>query len=199
MALIEPHLDKIGLLLWTKPNLEPCTEEHYSWIEKNRKNVYAIKFHPYHSKLAFNDDKMRDYFELAEHFKLPIVTHTANDIYSDPVHVYEISKQYQNLNIVMVHMGLGTDHKAAVNLIRKRDNLYGDSTWVNREALIKAFENLGSEKLLFGTDNTIDGLETLENKNFAGYCLRGLENDIGSYAYEKFIGKNAKTLFNITL
>lgn len=179
MALIEPHLDKIGLLLWTKPNLEPCTEEYYSWIEKNRKNVYAIKFHPYHSKLAFNDDKMRDYFELAEHFKLPIVTHTANDIYSDPVHVYEISKQYQNLNFVMVHMGLGTDHKAAVNLIRKRDNLYGDSTWVNRE--------------------TLDGVETLENKNFAGYCLRGLENDIGSYTYEKFIGKNAKTLFNITL
>ena len=61
----------------------------------------------------------------------------------------------------MVHLGLGTDHELAIKLISKLPNLYGDTTWVNAKDTLKAIKVCGVDKIMFGSDNPIDGLETL--------------------------------------
>ena len=101
-------------------------------------------------------------------------------------------------------MDLDTDNLKAIELISRLPNLYGDTTWVSTKSAIKAIEVCGSEKILFGTDNTIDGKDHLF-VNRAGQ--RALSQDyfhvlpekISRVDYENIMYKNAEKLFKIKL
>jgi predicted TIM-barrel fold metal-dependent hydrolase len=82
----------LGALIWCKPHNELINEDFESLIENNNDIIYGLKFHPFHSQLAFNDELMEPYFKLARKHNLPIVTHTANSYESSPKLVYEISR-----------------------------------------------------------------------------------------------------------
>ena len=75
--IVKKHPDKLGALLWAKPNLESCDDDFEDLIRENREFVYGLKFHPYHSNLPFNDPKYEPYFLLAKKYDLTVVTHTA--------------------------------------------------------------------------------------------------------------------------
>ncbi len=77
------------------------------------------------------------------------------------VHLYNAAKRHPSIDFVMVHMDLGTDNKAALDLLGTLPNLYGDTTWVPVSTTVEAIRRYGSKKMLFGTDNPIDGPDTL--------------------------------------
>ncbi|EIX5997604.1 amidohydrolase family protein, partial [Escherichia coli] len=114
--------------------------------------IYGIKVHPYHSKMAFNSDKVQEYIRLAQKYDLPVVSHTSNDYESSPQLVYEMALKYPNVNFVMCHMGLATDNQEAIELIAKLPNLYGDTAWVRADMVYQSIKICGSDKILFGTD-----------------------------------------------
>lgn len=60
----------------------------------------------------------------------------------------------------MVHMGLGTDNKEAIDLLEKVDNLYGDTTWVPMDTTLEVIRRYGEERMVWGTDSPIDGVNT---------------------------------------
>ena len=196
LKFVKQHPNRLGALIWVKPLLEAVDASLEALIEENRAVIYGLKVHPYHSRVAFDDKRMIPYFELARKYQLPIVTHTANDQYSTPLHVYEVAKRYPDLNFVMVHLGLGTDHELAIKLISKLPNLYGDTTWVNAKDTLKAIKVCGVDKIMFGSDNPIDGLETLGKRIYQDYFY-DLKNSLSHTDYEKLMGLNAKQIFKI--
>lgn len=193
---------KIYGAFWCKPNHEIVTEEIDKMIADNRDVIVALKVHPTLSNLAFTDEKMIPYMELAQKYNLPVVVHTADDEVASPMQVYEMACRYPNLIFIMAHMGLGTDNKLAVDLMEKVPNLYADTTWVPVETTVEVIEKYGSERVMFGSDNPIDGLDTYfcnpagEPSLYRQY-FQALKDEISQEDYENLMEKTARKIFGI--
>ena len=196
------HPDKIRIMPWAKPANETPDEEFENLIKENLDIVCGIKIHPFHSKIAFDDERVQAYIQLAQKYHLPVCTHTADCEEAGVKKVYQMAKKYPDVDFVMVHMGLGTDNKEAVELIGLLPNLYGDTTWVSTETTKEVIRRYGSKKMMFGSDMPIDGLHTYgknpkgEPSLYQSY-FHGLEEEIGTEAFEDLMYKNALRIFNI--
>ncbi len=204
LTFVKKYPNILGAGVWVRPENESCNENLIKIIEENRKYIYYIKFHPYHSGLPFDSVSNYPYFEMAERFSLPVVTHTGGNDNASSQRVYNVAKKFPNVNFVMVHMDLGTNHEKAIELISKLPNLYGDTTWVDMESTLKFLQKNSSDKLLFGTDNPIDGKDTLAHNKKGERCIYQdyfykLNSLIPQNDYENIMYKNAIKLFNINI
>ena len=204
IAFAKANPTKIGVLPWVKPAYEQVTEKLEALIQENRQYVYGIKVHPFHSKIAFDSPQVEEFIKLAQKYQLPVITHTADCDEASSVRVYNMAKKYPDVNFVMAHMDLGTDNQTAIEMLGKLPNLYGDTTWVSLESTVQAIRLYGSKKILFGSDNPIDGVHTY-GKNPKGEpslyqrYFHELEDIIGKDAYEDLMYKNAMRVFKIKL
>lgn len=189
--------DRIGALLWVMPHTGGATREFERLIQENRDVVFGLKFHPYHNKMNFDSPATEEYLALARKFRLPVVTHTA-DGESSPARVAVMAQKYPDLSFLMVHMGLGSDNEESIELISRYPNLYGDTTWVRPENALKMMERCGIDKLMFGTDSPIDGIDTYANPIYQTY-LHDWESRIGKENYDKLVMKNAIRFFHLSV
>lgn len=194
--LIKENPHKLRALFWICPNTETFDDSVANFMLENSRYFVGFKLHPYHSDIAIDDPRCEGYLKFAQKYKMPFVVHTAADEKSDVHHVYLMAKKYPDINFVMVHMGLGTDNKQAIEYISELDNLYGDTTWVSLENVLLAIEKCGSEKILFGTDSPIDGVDTYEK--YLG-LLKGLKEKLPAKDYENVMYRNAIKLFKLPL
>lgn len=195
---------KIGVMPWIKPATETADARLEELIRTNRDIVVGMKVHPYYSKVAFDSPLLDPYIQLAEKYNLPVVSHTADSEESHAVKVYNMAKKYPKVNFVMAHMGLCTDNQEAIELLGKLPNLYGDTTWVPLESTLQIVERYGSKKIMFGSDNPIDGLHTYHHNPKGEPSLyqryfHELESLIGKEAYEDIMYRNAIRIFGIKI
>ena len=194
--------DKIGVGVWVKPYQEQITEAFEKMISQNLDVICAIKLHPFHSKTAPTDKKILPYLELAQKYHLPVVSHTGGCEEASPLQLYEAAKQYPSIPFVMVHMGLGSDNKEALDLLGKAPNLYGDTTWVPMNTTIEAIHHYGSKKMMFGSDAPIDGVDTYlcnpkgERSIYQDY-FHVLPQKIDQESYMDLMFRNAIRVFQL--
>jgi len=194
--------DKIGVLAWVKLFSEKPDEEFERLIKENRDIIFGLKFHPFHSMTSPDDEKAQPYYELAEKYNLPVVSHTGGCEQARSIHLYNAAKKHPNINFVMVHMDLGTDNKEALGLLGKLPNLYGDTTWVPLKTTLEAVKTCGSEKILFGSDSPIDGKDTYEYNKWGERSLyqeyfNEFKKLVSAEDYDNIMFKNAQRLFGI--
>ena len=154
------------------------------------------------TKLKERSCAEEEYIKTAETFNIPILVHTASSKESSCRSVYEMAVKYPKVNFIMGHMGLGTDNSEAVSLIKKQKNLYGDTAWVPVESTVRAIKECGADKIIFGTDNTIDGIDTLlKNKSGERSLYQQYFNDLkdilSKEEYDMLMYKNSIKLFNL--
>lgn len=194
--------DKIGVAAWAKPLTQGMTKKFEEMICDNRDIIYAMKLHPFHSNIAPTDRRVLPYIELAEKLNIPVVSHTGGCENANPEYLYEAAKLFPNVSFVMVHMGLGSDNKEALDLLGKADNLYGDTTWVPMNTTIAAIETYGSKRMLFGSDMPIDGVDTYlhnqwgERSLYQDYFYE-LPKLISEESYKDLMYRNARLIFQI--
>ena len=194
--------DKIGVAIWLKTASELPDEEFIRILRENRDVIYAFKLHPFHSRVAPDSPRMEPIYRLAAEYDLPIVSHTGGCEEARSIHLYNAAKAHPELSFVMVHMDLGTDNREAIELLGKLPNLYGDTTWVSVESTLEAVSRWGSEKILFGSDNPIDGKDTyLDNGRGERSLYQAYFNEFRSMVtpedYDNIMYKNAERLFHI--
>ncbi|HOC98148.1 MAG TPA: TatD family hydrolase [Bacilli bacterium] len=193
------HKDQIGVALWVKPLQEKPNQRLENLIKENRDYIFAMKFHPYHSKISFNSPEVREYVKLAEKYQLPIVTHTAAGFDCSPLRVLEVAKDFPNTNFIMVHLGLYTDYSEIREVFSHQlPNIYGDTTWVALKVAKEIIKTYGNHLLVFGTDNPIDGINTLKKEIYQDYLLKA-SKELAKEEYENLMYKNAINIFNIKL
>lgn len=194
--------DRIGVMPWMKLSSEFPDDTFVSLLRGNRSLVYGLKFHPFHSRVAPDDPAVEPIYRLAAAYDLPIVSHTGGCEEARSVHLYRAALAHPELRFVMVHMDLGTDNREALELLGKLPNLYGDTTWVPVSTTLEAVKRWGSEKILFGSDNPIDGRDTyLHNKTgdrslYQEY-FQELPRLISQEDYDNIMYKNAMRVFRI--
>lgn len=193
---------KIYAGFWCKPQYEKVDKELEEMIEKNLKYLVFLKVHPYHSDLAFDDDKMIPYLELAVKYNWPVVVHTGESYNDSPERVYNMAKKYPSLKFVLAHMGLGTDNSLAIEMMGKADNLYADTTWVPVETTVEVIKRYGSKRVMFGTDSPIDGVDTYDcngkgEPSLYRQYFKDIKDMISEEDYENLMWKTAKEVFHI--
>ncbi|SCY68548.1 amidohydrolase family protein [Ruminococcus sp. YE282] len=147
---------KIKVLFWIKPNQELYNSDIEKYILNNMKFIGGVKIHPRKSRLSFTVVNYKEYLDMCEKLRLNIVIHSENDEYCNPKLIYEVARIYTKINFIMVHMGLKTDHSDAIKIIKNTPNVYGDTTLVDVENVIRAVCICGSDKIIFGTDMPCD-------------------------------------------
>lgn len=202
LEVVKRNPDKLGALIWLKIASELPDEYMINTIKENREFIYGFKLHPFHSRTAPDDKKLEPVYKLAEQFKLPVVSHTGGCEEARSIHLYNAAKAHPEIDYVMVHMDLGTDNREALDLLGKLPNLYGDTTWVPVKTTVEAVKRCGSEKMLFGSDNTIDGKDTfLHNRTGDRSLYQEYFNELKSMItpsqYDDLMYKNAQRVFNI--
>lgn len=186
-----------GMLVWIKPRFENPIQEIDKFIEENREYIYGIKFHPTTSKLRIASKKLIPYFNVAEKYNLPILVHTAMDEYSSIIYLKKAAELHPNLIFVAAHMELFSDNKYTLNIMRNQKNIYVDTAWVDMKIvrLMKKYNLM--DRIMFGTDNPIDGLYTLENPTYIKYYRNYIK--LGYNDYQKLMYLNAMNVYKIPL
>lgn len=195
---------RIGVMPWMKLRSEQPDAEFLRLLDENRSLVYGIKLHPFHSRVAPDDPSVEPVYEIARQYRLPIVSHTGGCEEARSYHLYRAAVTHPDLSFVMVHMDLGTDNREAIALLGKADNLYGDTTWVPVRSTLQAVERFGSGKIVFGSDNPIDGRDTyLHNRTGDRSLYQEYFNELRAMLspeeYDNIMFRNAARLFHIDL
>ena len=202
LALTACAPDKLGVLPWMRIRNELPDLEFRRLIDENRPRIFGLKLHPFHARVAPDEERLEPVYRLAAEYQLPIVSHTGGCEEAMSHHLYHAAKRHPELDFVMVHMDLGTDNRQALELLGKLPNLYGDATWVPVSTTLEAIRRWGSEKMLFGTDNPIDGELTLlhnpagERSLYQQY-FHELKEQLSADDYDNLMYKNAERIFRL--
>lgn len=157
------HPNLLRCLIWIKPHFEKNIEELQSFYDKNKKFIKGLKIHPCLSKLRMTDKRIVPYIQFAERNNLPILVHTAKDEYSHIRYLETVAKKYPNVTFIAAHIQLCSDNKYGIEVIKRNPNIYGDTAWVSPKSMLLCKEKDILDKIIFGTDCPIDGLNTYPN------------------------------------
>lgn len=197
LKTVKKHKGRLGALAWINPHNEKATPEFERLILKNLDAIHGLKFHPWESQLRITSPKLKPYLRLARKCKLPILVHTAKDKYSDIRYLRKVALEYPDLNFIAAHLQLLGDRNEAIDAIKDVKNVYCDTAWVSLQEAQKALEALGKNRVLFGTDNPIDGERTLDNPLYEAYFENALKLPLSSY--RSLMAKNAIRVYKIKI
>lgn len=193
-TFVMTHPDRFRGLFWIRPRLEGFSPEIEGYLQENQQFFCGLKVHSSQSKLPFTPEYHRDYLTLCARLKLPIAVHTEIDGYANPAFVYETAKAFPDVNFIMVHMGMWTDHLESIGYVRELPNLYADTTFVDTESVMRAVKECGSAKILFGSDAPALGVDIYERYQ---EVLARFEEDLSSTDRENILFRNAERLFKL--
>ncbi len=187
----------MGMLIWCRLNEETDFSYLDTFINKNRKYIYGLKFHPALSKKVLTTENIKPFIELARKYDLPILVHTAIDEYSYIDSVKNLALYYKDINFIAAHLELLSDHLYAIKIIKETPNLYGDSAWVDSKVLPLIKKEGIINKFMFGSDSPIDGKETLSNPLYQSYFNNEMKLNIKDY--NKIMYQNALKIYQINI
>jgi predicted TIM-barrel fold metal-dependent hydrolase len=200
------HPQQLRGLLWTRPsdgsaaNLEAFLKPD-DLIGGGAPRIFVgLKFHPDMNRFDADDPAVDPYLALCETYKLPAVFHSgAKGSPSDPEKIYAAARRHPAVPIVLYHMGFNADHAHAI-LVAKQANekgdaqLYLETAQVDIDAVLNAIAQLGSDRVLFGTDAAYYGAD-----HYARYegLINTLKEKLSDADFANVTRENAKRLFHL--
>ena len=198
--------------------------------------IKGFKFHPACLDLAADDVKYFPYMELAQKYNKPCLFHSevisdngGNIVrggVSDPERIYRTAKSFQEVPVILGHMGLGSPkaHEIGVDtLVKSIENndakLYADLAWVDwdnpsKPHIVEAIDRLRNsskgdmtERLLFGTDAPLGvfGEKALKLEGSYDANIQNIKKvinenfgDAAKRLIDKIFYRNSKELLNKT-
>lgn len=153
-------------LLWIQPSRGGSAETAERYL---RDLAFAgLKLYPPGESVAADDPLLDPYLEVAARYGAPIVIHTTQDERSQPAQVQRLAERHPDVSVILYHSGLGDDHQDAVQVVRSTANCYAELSWVAWPDALSMLGTLGPDKVLFGTDVSVDGLVHYENSWSSG-------------------------------
>lgn len=182
-------------------------------LKENPNSFIGLKFHPNVFKQDANSAVYEPYMKIAEKYKLPCLFHSdKTGSYGCPHKIYELAKKFPKVPVILAHLGAGTDHTDAINVLLDSietgsANLYGDTSWIDCKNpkmptiknLIERLQNTSKGdqtfRLLYGSDAPLGefGASGKKIKGFYADNLQMLKNMI----YGNFKEKAAQIADNI--
>jgi len=172
--------------------VHPREEDAVSEAERcfGELGLRGLKFHPWLQSFAANDRGLQPILEVAGRHRAPVMFHTGTPPYTQPLQVAEHADRFPDVNLIMGHFGklLWWD---AVRAAMKHDNVYLETSGAQVADLEVALENLGAERLLFGSDLPIGGADSFH------WCLSKIRVlSISDEEKGLILGRNLETMLS---
>jgi uncharacterized protein len=152
-----------------------------------RPGVVMIKIHPWNTKCALNDRRMKDICAFAEKRRAVVLVHTWLD--GDPYGSQDLfaaaARDYPGVRWIMGHSGGPFGSRRTVEIAREAPNVFLDLALSMCPARQIEFfvGEIGSERVLFGTDNPfIDPRPQIGRVGLAQISLQDKINIFGGNA-----------------
>lgn len=152
----------------------------------------GLKLHPWFTGFLVNSPIMDPICELAAEYGKPIFFHTGTPPGSAPLQVGVLAERHPNVVFVLAHLGLPDLWTEAVAAAKRNPNLYLETAGAHSLSIVKAVENVGADRVLYGSDAPFGGPQ---NVLFQRDKLLML--DLSEEALGKIMGQNAKRIFGI--
>lgn len=128
--------------------LETAVEKH---------GFKGVKLHPIDYSLAPFEDTTLRILEMAAHYDIPVLYHCSDEMMCLPLQIEWAAEAVPDAKIIMGHMGGFFHQNDALNIAKRHDNIYMDTceqpyVW----GIEKLTKDIGSERILFGTDMPTD-------------------------------------------
>ncbi len=189
---------QLGAAIWIRPVKEKGpSSELKEYVKENRKFIYALKYHPHCERTPISSPLLEPWLAWAEEENLPLIVHTAEDEWSDVDFLVKVALKHPNLKFVAAHLQLCSDNRKGFAAISKTSNIYGDTAWVKMKVSAKVLRQIGPDRMMFGTDNPIDGADTLDNPLYREYFSNHAR--LNRTLYENLMGNNAIAFFQLPL
>ncbi len=136
------------------PNYPEIVEADLASFSEHRDVYVGLKFLSDYHRVAVNDERYRFAWEFADRHSLLLLMHTwGGSVYDGPSAIRPMLERYPNVRVLLGHSCHG-DWDGAARLARDFPNAYLELTAVfdNRGVLEKFAGEVGSERMLFGTD-----------------------------------------------
>ena len=199
--IVMQYPQKLRGLLWAKPGEgSPGILEVFLSDERYKGIFVGIKIHPEFNNFEADLPNAETYLELCEKYDIPAVYHSGGEgSNSDPQKIYEIAKRHPNVKIILYHTGFLGPHERAINIVKAAieygdADLYIETAQMDPEAVMKAVNELGADKVLFGTDATYYGKEHYEKYEALVNILKSRLNE---QDFQKIVRGNAQRLFKL--
>lgn len=191
---VKKNRHRAKALLWVKPFTEKRSRELDEFINTNREFIAGIKIHPKLSNLEFRDNRIVPFIEMAGEYGFPVLVHTEEDGRSNVGFVEEVANKYVGINFIMAHMGMGSDNREAMDIIKRNRNIYGDIALVESINVIEAISKCGSDRIIFGTDATVFGIDTYKRYLLV---IDSMKLNFDSEDVDNVLYKNSMSLFGL--
>ena len=140
MALPNPHLPEVDYV----GEMRRCVKEL---------GFVGVKLQPLAHAVNPGSRAGRMVFETALELDIPVMIHTGSGIpWGLPSLVAPVARDYPQVRVVLAHSGMNVFALEALELARSYRNVWLETSWTSGH-LIKLFiQDLGPERLLFGSD-----------------------------------------------
>ncbi len=189
-------------LAWARP-VDGASENLVPFLKLHRKdskeNLFVgIKLHPEMNHFAADDTRVDPYMALCRRFNIPAVVH-CGDGSSSAMRIYALARRHPTVPVVLYHMGFGTNHQESIATVKaalkaKDANLYLETAQADPKQVLSAVKQIGSERVLFGTDATYFGKKHYENYDELVALLRA---KLTKEELDDVLYKNAQRLFHL--
>ncbi len=106
-------------------------------------------------------------FEIAEALDLPVMIHTgAGTPFADPMSAWKAIEAFRDVKVVLAHAGSGLMVEQAMQMGKRFENVYLDTSWLPAPFTLNLFKELGANKLMFASDLCVNvELEIMKYKS----------------------------------
>lgn len=188
------HQAKLGVMLWCAPSEMTDIKAFEKLYTDNKDIIKGLKIHPDISGIRADSEAFYPYLSLAGKYSLPVLFHTQDTDFSKVSYVLNASELFPDVKMILGHMSLTSDNTEALEAVKNHKNIYADTAWVKSDIIERAKNSCAEDKIMFGTDSPIGGLDTYgDRKYYPEYYKK-----TGATA-EKVMYKNAVKLFGLEL
>ncbi|MBY0549240.1 MAG: amidohydrolase family protein [Candidatus Obscuribacterales bacterium] len=205
VEVVQSHSNLLRGLLWVRPQKNDValarTFLRTELGKSNKERLFVgMKFHPDMNNFDADDKSVDPFLSLCEEFHIPAVFHCGdNDQHSSAQRIYNAAKRHPNLPIILYHMGFNTEHKDAIACVkaartRNDANLYLETSQCDFASVLKAIKEVGSSRVLFGSDATYFGKE-----HYTHYdnLIADLHKNLSAQDFNNVVRVNACRLFAV--
>ena len=173
--------------------------------ERLAAGAVGLKLHPTVDDYPADDRELDPFLEIAAEAGCPVACHSAPGD-ADPDNIRRLSERFPDVPVILYHTYLGPSEgrRRAAQHVREQPNLYLETSWCQWRTVLQLIEQVGDDRVLFGSDASIDGSAhyTRHPPNVEG-CetyndgLVPLVRKLGMDRARKVMGDNARRLFGL--